>query len=239
MKLSLEYLLERHSYWKKEIGEAGIWKVESFKDISIEIRKNHRHYNGVFQRRKIRKFLRTVIEDKIVIYNKVDDFDPVFLDSVLVHEMIHQYLIQNNLGEKRPHGKTFKEMMKAINHAFKGRLNIMIKSNNPSIQHQGPGSILHSLLFIKSDDNFYCCVVHPKKTEYFEMQLKKSPLYRHIKEYKWGESDDMYFNNFTRCMKVLHGIQVPFKDFPQFCRKYNISIKREYKRKSRFLDIFK
>ena len=89
VKLTPQYLRNRHEFWKEEIGKVGIWDSNKFMPIKLIIRKNHRRYNALFQRR--RNLRNNTFEDKIVVYNKVESFEIKFLDSLIVHEMIHQY----------------------------------------------------------------------------------------------------------------------------------------------------
>lgn len=221
MKLSLDYLRTRHEFWKRTIGDAEIWNPSLFQSVTLKIRKNHREYNALFHRRWSSKMKR--IEDSIIIYNKVEDFDSVYLDSLLVHEMIHQYLIQNKLGEKRPHGKTFKEMMDKINSAFPGQLNIQVKSSNPNVSKIGSGPINHTLLMIVKEKFGYCCVIHPKKIAKFNDIARTLKNRKQIKNYSWAQSNDCYFNNFSRCMKVLHGEVITLTNFKEYCSLHNIT----------------
>lgn len=222
MRLSLDYIKLRHNYWIKEIGDRGIWKPELFKEINFIIRKNHKRYNALFQRKWNRKTGEII--DSIVIYNKTEDFEPKYLDSLIVHEMIHQYLVQNSLNERRrPHGKVFKDMMNIINSSFPGQLEIKIKSENPSIPESGKGDKIHTLLMVKNSLYCYCCLVNPKRKEYFERQVKLSKKKGRIKDYIWVKSSDVHFNHFTKSTKVLSGEKIKITDILDYCKKYKIT----------------
>lgn len=225
MELSLEYLKSRHSFWIYKIGDAGIWNPLQFTPVDIVIRKNSRNYNGLFQRRvKIIKG-KKIISDKIVIYNKVIDFDTKFLDSVLVHEMIHQYIFQSGLKDLRTHGPLFREFMHKINVAFPEELKINITDTNPSIPKSGAGSTRHVLLILElADGNCYCNVIMPSRTEFFEQMVKDNLKFWKIKNHYWAESNDVYFNHFRRCSRSLHGIKKSFTEMKDFMQKYNVRI---------------
>lgn len=223
MKLTLDYLKQRHYYWRFEIGKHGIWNPDAFDDILFSIRKNHKRYNAFFQRKSIKTVTGVRYEDKIVIYNKVEDFDELYLDSLLVHEMIHQYLVQNNLQGSRPHGLPFKNMMAAINHKFKGRLNVQLKSLNPSISRKGPGEKQHTLLIIIYEKEFLYCVVNPNKVYIFEAMLKREmKSWKRIKNFFRAESNDVYFNLFPKCTKVLSGKKLEIGQLVSFLKEYDI-----------------
>lgn len=222
MKLSIEILKERSEYWKKEIGSSGIWKPELFKPVRFIIRKNHRRYNALFQRK--RKKGMTEWEDSIVVYNKVEDFDPIYLDSLIVHEMIHQYLVQNNLNGKRPHGLPFKTLMSQINREFEGRLNIQLKSSHPSNEKVGEGETIHQLIFVEDERNFYCCVIHPKKIKEIESLAARYRKLKRIRKFYRAQSNNIFFNNSSRCVKRLSGIKKPLNQLPDFLHQYSVKL---------------
>ena len=228
MKLSLEYLNQRHAFWIHRIGDAGVWNPLAFNPVDIVIRKDSRRYNALFQRRVKHKAGRKEIEDKIVIYNKVEEFEPKFLDSILVHEMIHQYIIQNDLKDTRTHGKIFRNFMQRINRLFKDELQIRISERNPSLPLKGAGEKIHSLLLLQYENSeYFLAVVNPGKKEYFESLIKKNRRTWGIKKHFWAQSNDVYFNSYRRCTLSLHGLKKSLPEMTQFCREYNVKITSE------------
>ena len=222
MRLEREHLEERHNFWKEEIAKTGIWKAEHFKDISIQIRPKSKRYNGVFSRRWLKKQGNRVLIDKITIYNNSEDFDPVFLDSVLVHEMIHQYMFQNQIKDSSTHGKVFKHYMNKINEAFPEYLEIRLKDHNPSVPVKGPGLTIHNLILSWTEEYCYCCLIHPKRLNEFDRMVKRYKKRGMIKGYTWAQSVDVHFNQYVRCMKRLHGIRKRIPDMKDFCKEYNV-----------------
>lgn len=221
MKLSLEYLKERHNYWREEIGRAGIWDPGLFKNVEFEIRGAHRRYNAAFQRKFIVTFNTKKYHDRIIIYNGKIDFEIGFLDSVLIHEMIHQYIIQCDLQDSSTHGKIFKDFMKKINHVFEGRLQVNIKDNNPSIPQYGQGKESHHLLLISMENLWYCCLIHPAKLKEFNKQVKSLKKAGKISDYVWYQSNDISFNRRTRCLKHLKGEKLTNTEIKDFLKKVN------------------
>lgn len=222
MKLSLEDLYSRHDYWRKRIGEKGIWEAEKFLPAAILIRKHHKTYNGLFQRRWIKGDKEKTLVDRIVIYNNSEDFEEGFVNSVLVHEMIHQYIIQNEIKDTSSHGKVFKTIMSQINSEFYGELEITLRTHNPNVLLKGPGNKVHTLLIMEIGNDFYCCIIRPSKIKEFENMIRKNKKLWHIKKYMWGVSKDVYFNLFSRCTTRLHGIKKPIGELPEFIKSYNI-----------------
>lgn len=223
MKLSIDYLNQRHEYWIHRIGETGIWNPLCFQPVNIILRKNSRSYHGMFQRRIKTCLGKKNITDKIIIYNKAEDFDHHFIDSVLVHEMIHQYIFQNNLKDNRSHGPLFRGFMKRINDTFPGELKINIRDRNPVIPVKGPGTTVHKLLLLEyTDGNYFLAVIHPSRLDFMEGLVKRNMKLWKFKSYHWAESNDVYFSRYRRCMRSLHGIRKSSEDLAAFCNEYNI-----------------
>lgn len=222
MILELKYLVERHRYWKEEIAKAGIWDSSLFKPVEIIIRKNHRKYNALFHRRILRKGIIEKIEDKIIVYNKAEDFDQIYLDSLLVHEMIHQYLVQNKLGEKQSHGPTFRRYMQLINNGFPDKLKITLKSETPG-RKEGPGDKQHILIVVRSGGYAYFCVINEKKAVTLNKLAKSHKRKGIIKDYYFAQSNDLHFNNFRRCNSTLHGEKTEEAGMKAYCAKYGVN----------------
>lgn len=224
MKLYLPYLYNRHDFWKNKISQVGIWNAEDFLPVSIVIRPPCKSYNALFIRRIRVKNFRKEISDRIFIYNKAEDFNPKYLDSLIVHEMIHQYIIQAGLKDTSTHGRLFRSFMKKINENFKDELKINISDRNPSAKLQGPGSNTHSILFLYMKSGYvYCCVINPQRKDFLEKLINKNKRGWQVKDYSYAVSNDNYFNGFRRCTRALHGIKMLQNDLPEFCSKYRIS----------------
>ena len=223
MKLDLRDLQTRHEFWKYEIGRAGIWHPSLFLPVSISIRKSHRRYNGLFQRKIQHKGNIETVSDKIVIYRNFNDFDEDFINSVLVHEMIHQYIIQNKIIDSSSHGKIFKQYMHNINNAFEGRLEIKLKDHNDKIPESAPGNIQHNLLIIEKGEEVFCCVIHPSMIAEFDKKARQGIKKKWFTNYSWHTSNNLYFNRFIRCMRRLHGEKINKDNLEQFRLRYAIS----------------
>ena len=222
MKLELNYLRERHELWKREIGEAGIWDAALFQPVEIRIRPKCKSYNGIFSRKWTVKKGERLITDRIFIYNNASDFDPIFIDSVLVHEMIHQYIIQNNIKDSSTHGKLFKDFMVKINSTFPDQLKIRLKDHNPAIPLKGPGLTIHNIILSWTDKDFYCFIIHPKRLSDFDKRIKRYKKTGVVKGFTWAQSVDVHFDNYVRCTKTLHGIKKPLRDMMSFCKEFNV-----------------
>lgn len=211
MDLTVDYIRERHRYWRYKIADEGIWDVIKFEPVEFEVRPRSKTYNALFQR----KIVKRKPVDKIIIYRKIPDMPVKFVDNLIVHEMIHQYIFQNNLYDSSTHGFLFRHYMQRINEAFKGELDIAIKSEAPKLK--GPGDTTYMLMVVKMPDEYLFCNIRPGKMKFFEDYAKQENL-----KYLWGKTNDMFFDRVPRCTKVLQGYAVNPDDMEAFVKEHRI-----------------
>lgn len=212
MDLTVDYIRERHRYWRYRIADEEIWDVIKFEPVEFEIRPRSKTWNALFQR----KIVRRKPFDRIIIYRNSPDMSVKHVDSLIVHEMIHQYIFQNNLHDTSTHGLLFKTFMKNINNAFREELDIRIYSESPICR--GTGDRMYKILAIKFPDRYIFCNVIPSKVQYFTDFAKRNGW-----KYMWGESDDLYFDQLNRCTKKLQGYSVKPEQMEAFVAEYRIS----------------
>ncbi|MDE6532439.1 MAG: SprT-like domain-containing protein [Muribaculaceae bacterium] len=215
MILTTDYIKERHRYWRYRIFDEGIWDVVKFEPVEFEVRQRSKTYNALFHRKMIRR--KPV--DKIIIYRNFPDMSVKYVDSLIVHEMIHQYIIQNDLPDSNTHGSLFKTFMNNINKAFPEELNIEVCTANPSIK--GPGDRTFPILSVKFPDRYLFCNIRPSRIGYFTSLAERMGW-----KYLWGESDDLYFDELNRCTKRLQGYTVKPDNMAAFVAKYRIRLSK-------------
>lgn len=204
MYLTLEYLNMRYRFWIDRIAEAGIWDKSRFQPVELIIRKRSKTCAGKFVRKYKVSLGRKSYSDSIIIYRKFEDSTEKEIDDILVHEMIHLYICQNNIKDTSSHGKIFKAYMSKINHMFQGDLTISLKDR--SSYEKGVGNHRHLLLVLWFDnDEVYCCKINPKKIGYFKSFISGGRFIRRLQRYGWFESYDKYFDFFVTCNSRLQG----------------------------------
>ncbi len=222
MILSIEYLNERHSYWMARIASAGIWDARKFRPVTILLRHHAKSYMGLFQRKTTKSgFFRRQITDFIIIYQQSAEITPRTVDETLVHEMIHQYITQNNLRDSSSHGPIFREFMSRINQTFPEELKLSVRRK--IIPKEGEGEKTHILLILyKYNGECFCCKLNPNKTDWFIKEIERNRKAWQISAYKLCHSRDVYFESFSACTRRLHGVRIPFTGLDEFCRHYGI-----------------
>ncbi|PWL62652.1 MAG: hypothetical protein DBY35_02620 [Bacteroidales bacterium] len=223
MELTVEYLRQRHAYWIERLADAGIWEADKFKPVELVVRERCKSYLGLFHRKWVKANVCHRLRDRIIIYRKSADMSVEEIDGTLVHEMIHQYIFQNDLPDTSTHGRLFKDFMQRINETFPQELKISIYGESPILK--GPGTKTHKLILLwLKDGECYCCKINPSKVTVFTNFLKRTVLSPSstIKDYLQCESNDMYFDDVTACRKYLHGLPMSLPELRKLCKECNL-----------------
>ena len=200
MVLSIKYLQERHQYWAQKLYKLGIFKY-MLKLLPFEIKYNVKSYNGMFCARK----KDGVLTEKIILYPNIKDVDSQWVDNILVHEMIHQYIYDYCLKDTSSHGFQFKTIMNQIN-----RSNIGVKISVSEKNYQLPkvkDYLIYKILFLKFSDKFFLCKVKSTKVDHFTNLIVsgrmcwKQPLL----SFGWYKTKSTFFQNYAECTSRLHG----------------------------------
>lgn len=217
------YLQLRHGYWVDRLGKAGIWDAAKFKPISFSVRKRSKTYDGLFFRQWVNVDGKQKLQDSIIIYQQYPDLTQKEIDDTLVHEMIHQYIYQNQIEDSNVHGKVFTKLMGKINASFPNELNLRVSGGIK--ERRGVGDTLHKLIIVYCDTGVcLCCKVNPRKTDMFMNRIKEHMDEWKIRKYELCESYDRYFDSLTACNSRLHGLRMNEEELAMLCR--NMAITR-------------
>lgn len=132
------------------------------------------------------------------ISNLIDRSEREIEDTIL-HEMIHYYILYNQMQDTSPHGDLFKRFMNSINRRFNRNISISHrytteeKENDIQRRH-------HLICLMKFIDNSYGVMV-AVRSRIFE--LWDTPrLIKQAVSYDWFVSPDPFFNRYPRSLKL-------------------------------------
>ena len=118
------------------------------------------------------------------------------IEDIIIHEMIHYYIMYKQLNDTSAHGKLFRQIMTSINSKFNRHVYVSRKGDNTAAYN--------------SDKPRYICITELKdgrtgitvaaKTRIFEL-WKMIPALFHTKKETWYWSCDPYFNKYPSCIK--------------------------------------
>ena len=219
--ITVDYIKQRHQYWAQKLYDLGIFK-NMLKPITFKVKYGVKSMNGCY-RRKLNSS--NNIEESIVIYPKVGDNSSEnlsFIDNILVHEMIHQYISNNKLKDTSSHGFIFKKYMYQINDANIGlKINVTDTFSKPVETNSYE---IHKILVLKFDRKLFLCKVKSSKVNYFNELIHthkinwKSPL----RAFGWYKTNSSFFSNYISCSTRLHGITFPVNDFEKLIKDYGL-----------------
>lgn len=150
-------------------------------------------YDGLFCRKSVIVDSIREWEDQIAIYQQYQDISAREIDDTLVHEMIHQYIYQNDIKDSGVHGKVFKEFMRRINQMFEGELTIRVSGEIE--ERRGVGDTLHRLILVYKEKGVcLCCKINPNKTNIFMSLIEEHKDKWKVRKYDLCESNDRYFD---------------------------------------------
>lgn len=215
--LTIKYLQERHQYWAQKLFDLGIFK-NMLKLIPFEIKYNVKSLNGVFRAHKRNE--RIEIE-KIIIYPK-DVSDIIsWIDDILVHEMIHQYIFDNKIKDTSSHGVQFKILMNKINNA-----NIGVKITVTKEGKLPESNIYQSykILYLKFPECFFLCKVKSTKVDHFTNLIVSGKISWKLPliGFGWYKTKNAYFSSWRDCVSRLHGNRYLIQNQKEIFEKFEL-----------------
>jgi len=119
------------------------------------------------------------------------------LEDIILHEMIHYYILFHQLQDTSPHGNVFKSMVNEINHKFNRHITISYKP--PKGRTLTDNRIKpHFFCLVKFKDGTWGItpIPHTRLFEYWELPKRFS----NVKSYTWYISHNPYFNAFRKVL---------------------------------------
>lgn len=127
------------------------------------------------------------------------------IEDTILHEMIHYYILSNQMQDTAPHGILFTNMMRSINVKFNRNISVMHKTTEEDLD-KDTRIRQHYVCFTRLRNGKRGVVV-AMKSKLFEIWegMKKIPG---VDEQKWFLTTDPFFNRFPRATKPAF-YQVP------------------------------
>ena len=128
------------------------------------------------------------------------ELDGRALDDVIIHEMIHYYILSNQIQDTAPHGVVFRRMMDEINSRY-GR-NISVRHKMTEAEHAADSRrSLHMVCVVRSDG--WTGIIVAART-CLRMLWDAPARIPNVTGWNWYASYDPYFNRYphVRTLKV-------------------------------------
>ena len=135
--------------------------------------------------------------DYSLVFSQLYEIDEEKLVDVVIHEMIHYYILLNHIKDTSAHAVVFRKIMNAINTRFNRHIAISDRSRMPvDGENQQTKVFLVCVASLKSGDT---AVAVCARTRAFEIK-EELPRRYEILKLNWYITTDPYFNRFKRCI---------------------------------------
>lgn len=192
MVATLDYIESKFHEFNALIFD-GVLKPLPFKLSSA------RTFLGQLRYRRRRKWLGGwIYEDFQLVISACKDFDERLLEDTLIHEMIHYYILFNQLQDTTAHGKLFRQMRDDINRRF-GR-NVTISHKVSDKERFEDTDRRKHLLCVSHFRDGRVGVTLAAETRVIMLwrELSKFP---EVVECRWYITYNSFFNRFRRSLK--------------------------------------
>lgn len=128
----------------------------------------------------------------------VMDLPEDVVEDTILHEMIHYYIMSNQMQDTGPHGKLFIAKMKEINVKF--NRNLSVTHQTTKVEQDSDKRVQQHLICVSRLKNGRRGVTIATKSRLLEL-WDAMPNIPNMAELKWVISTDPYFNRFPKATK--------------------------------------
>lgn len=193
MVASLEYIEKKFSEYNEQLFEGKLqplpFKLTTARSFLGQVR---------FYQEKQPDGTMRYMNFQFVISTKVD-LPEAEVEDTIIHEMIHYWILSNQMQDTGPHGDIFKTKMKEINLRFNRNLSIVHKATKEEAdQDKEVRQHLICVVRLKTNQMGICIA---SKSKLFQL-WDEMPNFPKAAECNWFMSTDPFFNRFPRATSV-------------------------------------
>lgn len=122
------------------------------------------------------------------------------VEDTILHEMIHYYIMSNQMQDTAPHGKLFIAKMKEINVKFNRKLSVSHRSTKEQLDSDLRRR--QHLICVSRLKNGRRAITIATRTRLFDL-WDTMPRIPNMAEWRWVVSTDPFFNRFPRATKPI------------------------------------
>ena len=120
------------------------------------------------------------------------------MDDVILHEMIHYYILLNGIHDTSKHGQVFRRMMNEINQKYGRHITISHYSTSEELPEESAHPAMICLTQMKNGDTGITLCA---RTRIFHI-YRELPLRFDIERMTWYYVEDPYFRRYPRSIKA-------------------------------------
>lgn len=125
------------------------------------------------------------------------DLTETELEDIILHEMIHYYILYNNIHDTSAHGKIFRSMMNDINRRYNRNIRVSYKLSNDNIKSDK--RVRRHLVCISHFADGRCGITVASRSRIFQL-WENIPKIKGVAYCEWFLSRDTFFNRYPRSL---------------------------------------
>lgn len=133
-----------------------------------------------------------------MISDKVDRDENVVEDTI-IHEMIHYYILSNQIQDTAPHGVVFKKIMRGINVKFNRHVSVLHQLTAEE-QDNDTEKRQHLICVVRLRGNRMGITVATRSKLFYLWD--EIPRFPKVEEWHWYSTTDPFFNRYPRASTV-------------------------------------
>ena len=137
--------------------------------------------------------------DFIFIVSNKTDMEEREIEDTILHEMIHYYILSNQMQDTSPHGEIFIRMMKDINYRFNRNITVIHKTTKE--EHDKDTEVRQHIICVTRMRTNQRGITAVTKSRLFQL-WEEIPKIPNLAEHHWYVTTDPYFNRFPRATSV-------------------------------------
>jgi predicted SprT family Zn-dependent metalloprotease len=192
MKATLSYIKQKFDEYNEMIFDGHLLP------LSIEISNARRTAGQVLFIRNRSLFGEEHYSDFHLRISGRLDFTESEMHDVLIHEMIHYYILSGQMHDTSAHGRIFRKLMADINSKY-GR-HVAISRKTTKEEQNNDRHVKGHYICVTTLDDGRTGLTISARTRVFEM-WRSIPRYFNIKAMTWWGSADPYFNRYPNSLK--------------------------------------
>lgn len=133
------------------------------------------------------------------------------IEDTILHEMIHYYILSNQMQDTSPHGEIFVRIMKDINRRFDRNISIVHRATKE--EHDKDTQVRQHIICVCRMRGNQMGITIATKSSLFQL-WDEIPKFTKVVECNWYITTDPYFNRYPRA-KTLKIYSIPHDELEE------------------------
>lgn len=192
MRATLEYIKQKFDEYNHQMFEGKL------KPLPFKLSNAKSFLGAMFFQRKRNADGTWHYDGFVLKISTVLDLPEEVVEDTIIHEMIHYYIMSNQMQDTAPHGKLFTAKMQEINRKFNRNLSVAHRTTKE--EQESDKRVRQHIVCVSRLKTGKCGVTVATKSRLLEL-WHAMPRFPQIAELKWMVTTDPYFNRFRKATK--------------------------------------